>query len=371
MKKWFLFLSLVSIFFKVNIVNASDNGVFNVVDENSLEECLKNANICQLTDSLDVKSVKKISHDTILDLNGYSIEADSSLQLKSGLIVVNRGAKLTVNDSKGNGKISTGPDGNVWAAIQLIYDDNGTDLAELVVNNGTIEGYYYGIVGNGNIHNTKVTINGGTIKGLNTKDSAGIYQPQNGEIIINNGTISGGTGIEIRSGNLTVNNGNISGVAPKFVKMVNGNGTTTNGVGISIAQHTTKNPIKVAIYNGNVEGQYAVYEWNPHNNTKEELSKIDIHIYGGNFKGFAEGVHTVYSQDFTNFISGGNFNTDVKEYLASAAKVTSNLVTTFNEQDKKQGNVLFPLLLIVSATCIIFAIVYCKKENLLFFKRKI
>ncbi len=371
-KTYFLILSLVSIFFSVNVVKASDNGVFKVIDENSFDECLKNAGICQLENDLEIKSLKEFSHDITLDLNGYSIIADPSLQLKSGLLVVNRNAKLTIEDSKGNGKISTGSNGNVWAAIQMIYNSKGTELAELVVNGGTIEGYYYGIVGNGNVHNTKVTINGGTIKGLNKEDSVGIYQPQNGDLIINNGTISGGTGIEIRSGNLTVNNGNISGIASNFTKVANKNGTTTNGVGIAIAQHTTKNPISVNIYDGDIQGQYAFYEWNPHNNNQESLDKISMHIYGGDFIGLAEGVHAVYSQDFTDFISGGSFNTDVTEYLTDDAKVTikysDETSSVFKEQDFKQKNIIFPIILIASVVGIIFGIIYCKKNKLLFFK---
>lgn len=368
MRKSFLFLSLVCIFWGVNVVHASDNGVFKITDENSFEECLRSASNCQLENNLDFKSQKEITHDTTIDLNGHSIMADSSLQLKSGLVVINRGAKLTIEDSKGNGKISTGPDGNVWAAIQLIYDVGGDELAELVVNGGTIEGYYYGIVGNGKLHNTKVTINGGTIKGLNKEDSVGIYQPQQGDLIINGGTVSGGTGIEIRSGNLTVNNGNISGIAPEFIKMVNTSGTTTNGVGIAVAQHTTKNPIKVTIHNGNIQGQYALYEWNPHNNSQADLDKINMHIYGGNFTGLAQGVHTVYSQNFKNFISGGTFNTDVTEYLTSAAKSFEQTSSVWNEQGTEQKSVLFPLFVIVSVVGILFGIVYCKKEQLLFFK---
>ncbi len=368
MKKCFLLFSLVCIFWGVNVVSASDNGVFKVADESSFEECIQNASICQLSNSLDIKNKKEILHDTTIDLNGYSISADSSLQLKSGFFVVKRGAKLTIEDSKGTGKISTGPNGNVWAAIQLIDENSGTELAELVVNGGTIEGYYYGIVGNGKFHNTKVTINDGTIKGLNQEDSVGIYQPQNGEMIINGGTISGGTGIEIRSGNLTVNNGNIFAVASKFIKMVNANGTTTNGVGISIAQHTTKNPIKVAIHNGNIQGQYAFYEWNPHNNSQTDLDKIDMHIYGGNFTGLAQGVHAVYSQDFTKFISGGKFNTDVKEYQVSATNSFEQASSVWSEQGTEQKSVLFPLFLIVLVGGLVYGIVYCRKEKLLFFK---
>ena len=179
------------------------------------------------------------------------------------------------------------------------------ELAELIVESGTIEGYYYGIVGNGKNHNSKITINGGTILGLNEEDSVGIYHPQKGTMVINGGTIKGGTGIEIRSGNLTINNGTIEGVASKFLKMKNSNGSTTNGVGVAVAQHTTKNSITVNINDGNISGQYAFYEWNPQSNSRTDLDKISLSIKGGKFTGVADGVSTVYSEDFKNFISGG------------------------------------------------------------------
>lgn len=323
--RFYLYFIILCMFLGICSVKASDTIFVSVTDEKSLDICLKEELACKLVSNITVTDFKTIDHDIILDLNGYSITPDASLTLKKGLIFIDHGAKLTINDSKGTGKISTGTSGKVWAAIQLPKDNTGIKPAELVVNNGTIEGYYYGITGNGNNHNTKVIINGGSIRGLNKEDSAGIFQPQQGDMIINGGSITGGTGIEIRSGNLTVNNGVITGIASKFIKMVNKSGTTTNGVGIAIAQHTTKNPIKVLIYNGNISGQYALYEWNPHKNSKEDLNKITLHIYGGNFTGLAEGVHAVYSEDLSRFISGGKFNTSVAEYLTEDAKVSSEV----------------------------------------------
>ena len=370
--KYVITLSVICFFQFCMVVNASDDGIFTIANEDALDACLQNESICKLTADISVNSTKIISDDMVLDLNGHSIIADSSLQLKSGLLGVNRGAKLTINDSKGTGKISTGTGDNVWAAIQLIKNNTGEGIAELVVNGGTIEGYYYGVVGNGNVHNTKVTINGGVIRGLNQEDSVGIYQPQKGELIINNRIIEGGTGIEIRSGSLTVNDGTIKGLATRFIKMVNTNGTTTNGVGIAIAQHTTKNAIQVTINNGNISGQYALYEWNPHNNSSEDLSHINLRINGGNFTGFATGVRTVYSEDFTAFIAGGHFNKDVSEYLTSDAKLTAkmdeNSLYTFKEQTEKKNNSIVILLTILLISGGIIGFIYCKKNHILFSK---
>lgn len=330
-------------------VKASDNGFIQVKDEAALDACLNSQSNCKLVSDIAITNPKEIDHELILDLNGYSIEPSLSLNSHGGMFYINRGGKLTINDTKGNGKISTGSSGNVWAAIQLLKSNDGIGDTELTVNNGTIEGYYYGIVGNGNNHYTKTTINGGTIKGLNPTDddNLGIYHPQKGEVIINGGTIEGGTGIEMRSGNLTVYNGNIIGNAKTFTKTKNKNGSTTNGVGIAIAQHTTKNDINVAIHNGKISGKYALYEWNPHDNSAEDISKIDLHIYGGEFITLDENGEAVYSQDLTNFISGGKFNSDVSKYTTENAKLTSKIIEETPKSTTNNWAIIFTVILIL------------------------
>ncbi len=365
----FLFLG---IFFNIWIVNASDNNDFFMVSNAELlEKCLNEESACRLTNNLTLSSRITVSGNTMLDLNGHAIVPSDDLKLTSGLILVNRGSKLTIIDQTGSGKISTGSSGKVWAAIQLLNDKDGTEIGELIVNGGIIEGYYYGITGNGTIHNSKLTINGGTIKGLNAEDSVGIYQPQDGEVIINGGNISGGTGIEIRAGNLTVNNGNIKGIAPKFVKTVNKSGSTTNGVGITIAQHTTKKAINVIIKDGTISGQYALYEWNPHNNSRDDLNKIKIQILGGTFTSLAENGKAIYSQDFTNFVSGGKFTPKLTEYLTDDANVVSKNVND-NEgllenqnQSKKSGFFIkTTIIILIIGTIGTLGFIYYKRKKL-------
>lgn len=318
------------------IVLASDNEIKEVSSESGLKDCINTENLCKLSGDISLQDVLNVTEDVVIDLSGHAIVPSSEFTKKGGFVVVERGAKLTINDSKGNGKISTGTkeNSNVWGAIQIGKDTTGSEVAELEINGGTIEGYYYGVVGNGTVHNTKITVNGGTIAGLNADDSVGIYNPQLGDVTINGGQIRGGTGIEMRSGTLIVNDGDIEGIAPKFVKVVTGNGSTTNGVGITVAQHTTKNPIKVTINDGDISGEYAFYEWNPHKNEKADLDKISLQINGGNFVGNADGVSTVYSEDFTNFISGGKFNKSVSKYLTDDAKVASKTVDGDNMDDE-------------------------------------
>ncbi len=304
-----------------NYVLASDDGSVTISTEAALKECLETSGICKLTSDIEISSLLEINKEVIIDLNGYSLIPKEGLKLNGAFINVNRGAKLTINDSKKTGKISTGSKENsdVWGAIQLAVGDSDTKTAELVVNDGTIEGYYYGITGHGKYDNTKITINGGTIIGLNDEDSLGIYHPQDGTLIVNGGMIKGGTGIEMRAGTLNISNGTIKATAPEFVKVVTSGGSTTNGVGVAIAQHTTKKPIDVTISGGDISGQYALYEWNPHKNSSEDIAKVKIKITGGNFDGSAKGVGTIYSEDVKNFVTGGTFNKSVDDYKAEAA----------------------------------------------------
>ena len=356
-----LIVGFIGFLLSISFVSASDDGVFSVKDEASFDECLRISSHCKLASDIKISSEKVIKKEFVLDLDGHTIIPESSLQLHSGFLYVDRGGKLTINDSKGTGKISSGTSGNVWGAIQLIKEGETGKLSELVVNGGTIEGYYYGIVGNGKRHNTKITINNGRVQCTNTDDCTAIFQPQEGDLIINNGTISGGSGIEIRAGNLTVSNGVIKGLDEKFSKMSNKNGTTTEGVGIAVVQHITKKPINVSILGGSFSGQYAFYEWNSENNEEEAIHKIKIKISGGDFVGLAEGVKTVYSENFTNFISGGKFNTNVDEYLTNDANVVSKIINNANAiQESKKGIWLYflPVLVIFGGL-----MVFLKKKN--------
>lgn len=348
MKKIGYYILLLSILILPISIYASGNEVTEVASEIALENCLRDGAVCKLTDDIAIRYTMGSSGETILDLNGHTISPTADMKVNGGFIVVESGSKLTINDTTGNGIITTGASNqNVWAAVQLLKEESTGENAELIVNGGTIEGYKYGIVGNDKRHNTKITINDGIIRGLNQDDSAGIYQPQIGEIIVNGGVIKGGTGIEIRSGSLTVNNGTIEGIAPTFTKTNNENDITTAGVGIAVAQYVTKNPIQVSIQGGDISGQYAFYEWNPHNNSQADLEKIAISITDGNFKSTLSGGVAVYSQNFKKFISGGKFNTEVTEYLVDntnlAAKITLDNVN-ISQEETKNNNWIFIII---------------------------
>lgn len=178
----------------------------------------------------------------ILDLNGKTLHNTSTDTLR-----VEGGAKLTIQDNVGNGKIDSGNLavtvlGNTTAGENRsatnsqvtvnsgIIDSKEGALhieglgAKLIVNDGTFTARdNAAVAGNGTQDatfdkgGTYIEINGGTITGNTTSTDAyrncGLYHPQAGELKITGGTISGnnGAGIVIRSGSLTMTGGTVAG----------------------------------------------------------------------------------------------------------------------------------------------------------------
>ena len=71
--------------------------------------------------------------------------------------------------------------------------------------------------------------------------------------------------------------------AAAFSCTANGNGSTTKGVAIAVAQHTTNRDIKVNITGGSFTGYHAMAVQNPQNNSVENFKKIKVEVTGGNF----------------------------------------------------------------------------------------
>ena len=156
-----------------------------------------------------------------------------------------------------------------------------------------------------------------------TATGAGMYLAGYANTTITGGSITGGnTGIEIRAGELTVNGATVVGNGVPTEVTPNGNGSTTVGAGIAVAQHTTKLPIKVTINSSDISGYSALYQSNPQNNDAESVKKVSVAVNGGTFKTINRGTCGVYSENNCVTISGGAF-TD----LASAVKYATNGAT--------------------------------------------
>lgn len=145
--------------------------------------------------------------------------------------------------------------------------------------------------------------------------------------------ISGGefkgsdTAIEIRAGKINIADGKFISTSAVYSCESNGNGATTAGVAIAIAQHTTKLPITVGIDGGEFSGYHAISEDNHQNNDPASLNKIQLQINNGNLKSTntADDKAAIYSKDLSKFISGGTFNTVPspagKEYTADNTSI--------------------------------------------------
>ena len=262
-----------------------------VTTDEQLREAVAAGEEVTLGANIALAAPLEISNDVTLNLGDFDItpapEFTGDNAVKDSLIVVNRGAHLTVNGNEGTIDASNVND-EVRAGIKMTKnDDNAEDetmIAMLTVNGGIIKGDDYGIVGNGNRHGTEIIINGGKVE----SDAYAIYHPQDGILTVNNGTIIGQTtGIEIRSGNLNINGGVIQGLGQTFSVDPNGNGTTTSGAAVAIAQHTTGREINVNITGGTftatADDGYAIVASNPQSN-QNVINDVKIEINGGYFE---------------------------------------------------------------------------------------
>lgn len=216
-----------------------------------------------------------------------------------------------------------------WSGIFVGKDEAGTYLNYgLVVNlygkvmipgmddHATRDGA--GIYLNGQNVNTEGNVPVFNIEGASVKGNGGIYAAGYAEWNISDSDLEGNeSAIEIRAGRLNINSGSFVAINTPTSSEGNGSGSTTSGAAIAVAQHTTKLPIDVTISNGTFEGYSAFYESNPQHNSDTDIANVSLSITGGTFNAINGGTCAVYSQDKTEFISGGTFTSDPSSYVAS------------------------------------------------------
>ena len=142
------------------------------------------------TEAINILAGKKL----VLDLNGKTITGTDNATASYGLININSGAELTINDTTGNGAIKlTATNDRDWNAYSSVISNQ---RGKLVVNGGTIEhlggtDMAYGVdnLTNGQGTYAETIINGGTIKST----YRAIRQFLNGTEAQNILTINGGT----------------------------------------------------------------------------------------------------------------------------------------------------------------------------------
>ena len=237
--------------------------------------------------------------------------------------------------------------GNLVNTTNLILEDEVS-----------IEVGQYGISGNGTIPSGDNTTDfrGTTITIMdNAKVSAvngwGIYHPQDGTLNIqDNASVTGLTGIEIRSGKLSMTGGTVESTANggDTLKIDSASGgATTVGVGIAVVQHTTKLDIAVDVTGGDVSGYYAVFQGDVAGNGDESAQRIDITLRSGNFKStgteeviIGDKTYTpsaVYGEQKRDMVAGGSYNTDVSDYVAEGCEMIQNPDGTFDVVSEEES----------------------------------
>ena len=279
-----------------------------------------------LVDDVTLDSLLRIEKNITLDLGGKTLEREGSVLDIYGTVTIQNGTIGTTSTGStsaawvnGTAKLTVASDVTFTTtkeAFALAFDSSCT--AAEVIFRGTITGGN-GITMNGLIAESAaniLTMDGATIK----VTGHGIYQAgcANTAFTIGNSTISGATGIEVRAGELNVTNSVISG-SGEFNSEANASGTTTDGAGIAVVQHTTNLPINVTISGGEISGTYAFYQATKQSqNTADSIAKITLSVTGGEFNG------TVYSENKTGFITGGTFSSDPSDYVAEGCAATEN-----------------------------------------------
>ena len=175
---------------EAKIGNTYYNTLLTALDAAKENETIVLISNIDTTEAINILAGKKL----VLDLNGKTITGTDNTTASYGLININPGAELTIDDTTGNGAIKlTATNDRDWNAYSSVISNQ---RGKLVVNGGTIEhlggtDMAYGIdnLTNGKGTYAETVINGGTIKST----YRAIRQFLNGTEAQNILTINGGT----------------------------------------------------------------------------------------------------------------------------------------------------------------------------------
>lgn len=333
---------------EANAVAQIGNTYYNTLADAVADASITSTDTIKLLKDTTERLTLNNGKDITLDLDGHTLSyANQTVSVRHGKLTVNGPGTIKENSPYLGAiliKGSTNQEDTNYSVVNVNGDVTLSGWAPVFVDQNSEKAYGVtvnlngatlkaqkdtggddgvGLYVNGSI---KDTVNAPVIKLKNTTIDAqgeGMYLAGYADTTIKGGSIVGTqTGIEIRAGKLAVNDVIVTGNGTPTTVTPNGNGSTTDGVGIAIAQHTTKLPINVTISGGTISGKYAVYESNPQANDPTSIGQVKLSITGGNFNG---SIAAVYSQDVKNFISGGLFTTDPSDYcVANKAGIPSN-----------------------------------------------
>jgi len=325
---------------KALVVNISKNESYRRSLSDSVSRAADGDTLVVLTDIISSSLVNlKDGKSLVIDLNGHSISNSKTDKAylfsvcNAKVEFVGRGTIENPNTSEsslgaikivgGTGEIEKGyssvtvGEGIVLKGRSGIYIGGTASNATAsngvsVYVKGSIESSGDAIYLNGSLTEDKnnvpnIILDKASIHG----ESHGIYAAGYGEWEIKNSSITGGnTAIEIRAGKMTIKGGTFTANATEYSCVANGNGTTTTGAAIAVAQHDTKLPINVTISGGTFSGYHALSVMNPQKNEYDAIKEINVNVIGGEFASTEENkdIEAVnYSSEFIKIDNGSSF----------------------------------------------------------------
>lgn len=237
----------------------------------------------KITEEIIVSAGSEDKQNTVLNLGTHKIEGETgkaALNVQANVTLIGgeiknsqngvrvESGKLEVNGTKITGTVN----GGISITGGTVVINDGTTVtgynfgigllgsgAELTVNGGNISAAGYGIAGNGTNDGTTITVKGGTVTG---SQGCAIYHPQEGDLTIEGGNLTGLTGVQYcGAGQLTISGGTIRGTAPytQFPSKPaeQGDGSADDGAAVSIISRgngyqSEGSTIEVSITGGNL-----------------------------------------------------------------------------------------------------------------------
>ena len=250
-----------------------------------------------------------LKNGAVTSESSYAVVVRDGSLNTDGLTLTGAGG-IEIGDNKGTtaGAVTIGggttitANGTGWCGVLIQGSASGT--SSLVMNSGSITvPMGFGVSGNGSagLGNTSIIINGGQI---NSTNGPAIYHPQSGSLVLNSGSLTGYTGIQLCSGKLSVPVGSSVSVTSTGLddldKMEPGDGNLDDGAAVSAINRGYPGGAPLVDIQGgkftSVTGADAVRAYSWDSTTGEKSSWEDAN----------ENVS----------ISGGTFSSDVTEFLA-------------------------------------------------------
>lgn len=273
----------------------------------------------------------------VLINNGATVDIVGGNLSSNGYTVQIRGDESRV-EIGGNTSI-TGPAG------VAIYGGS------LSMSGGSIDATVYGITGNGSYDGTTIVISGGNI----ASDGNAIYHPQEGDITISGGNISGITGLWYSgAGKITISGGTIASFDEEdridpWKPAGQDDGTSYDGAALSIVSRGPgyqdgRKTIEVEITGGTLESaaNYAMRDyrfaksggtWQTNDDSGIGDSALASLSISENARFISPAGHSVLDVDPASSerysITGGSFTSDVSAYLADGYVLVSNPDDTY------------------------------------------